>query len=64
MVSYLKYGYQIINFSPAIAKTVLTLFSTRVKMSAYANSFIELAPVSVVTDLCLSWPKVLNLVTV
>ena len=26
-------------------KTVLTLFSTRVKMSAYANPFIELAPV-------------------
>ena len=28
-----------------IAKTVLTLFSTRVKMPAYANPFIELAPV-------------------
>ena len=28
-----------------IAKTVLTLFSTRVKMSAYVNPFIELAPV-------------------
>ena len=30
---------------PCIAKTVLTLFSTRVKMAAYANPFIELAPV-------------------
>ena len=28
-----------------LAKTVFTLFSTRVKMSAYANPFIELAPV-------------------
>ena len=28
-----------------IAKTVLTLFPTRVKMSAYVNPFIELAPV-------------------
>ena len=28
-----------------IAKTILSLFSTRVKMSAYANLFIELAPV-------------------
>ena len=27
-----------------LAKTVLTLFSTRVKMLAYANPFIELAP--------------------
>ena len=31
--------------SPSIAKTVLTLFSTRVKMSPYWNSFIELAHV-------------------
>ena len=28
-----------------VAQTVLTLFSTRVKMSTYANPFIELAPV-------------------
>ena len=28
-----------------LAKTVLTLFSTRVKMSPYVNPFIELAPV-------------------
>ena len=28
-----------------LAKTILTLFSTRVKMSPYANPFIELAPV-------------------
>ena len=28
-----------------VAKTFLTLFSTRVEMSAYTNPFIELAPV-------------------
>ena len=37
--------YKLLITSKNIAKTVLTLFSTRVKMSAYANPFIELAPV-------------------
>ena len=42
-------SYKLLITSKNIAKTVLTLFSTRVKMSAYANSFIELAPVLDVT---------------
>ena len=35
----------LVDIGGLIAKTVLTLFSTRVKMSACANLFIELAPV-------------------
>ena len=43
LIGCYKYSLNILLLS--LAKTVLTLFSTRVKMSAYANPFIELAPV-------------------
>ena len=44
-VRALRYYHRYRYMSEHLAKTVMTLFSTRVKMSAYANPFIELAPV-------------------